>query len=258
MEEIFERIKNDAKRVAASEPLLRPKLEHFVLRFDSFAPMAVHLIASSVADAHVGVADLERLVSECLTRKPSIAESMMRDVKAVLTRDPASSGPLPILLNQKGFQALQVYRIAHALWQAGRREAAQHLQGRASIVLGPDIHPASVIGSGIMLDHGSGIVIGETCVIDDDVSIMQSVTLGGTGKDTGDRHPKVRTGVLIGAGATVLGAIVIGESAKVAAGSVVLRDVPAHATVAGVPARVVGSSGRAAPAISMEQRLLDD
>ncbi|TKC86279.1 serine O-acetyltransferase [Trinickia terrae] len=258
MKNAFKNIEDEARRIASAEPLLLPKLEHFILRFDSFEAMAAHLIASSIADPYVKVHDIERTAAEIFRREPSIVASIMSDLHAVLARDPATTGPVQILLNQKGFQALQVYRIAHALWTSGRRDAAQHLQGRASIALGPDIHPASAIGSGIMLDHGSGIVIGETCTIDDDVSIMQSVTLGGTGKDEGDRHPKVRTGVLIGTGAVVLGAIVIGESAKVAAGSVVLHDVPPHTTVAGVPARVVGTSGRAVPAISMEQRLSQD
>jgi serine O-acetyltransferase len=161
------------------------------------------------------------------------------------------------LLYFKGFHALQAHRLAHAMWQAGRRDFALLLQSRSSSAFGVDINPAARIGRGVFLDHATGLVVGETCVIEDDVSILQGVTLGGTGKETGDRHPKIRRGVLIGAGAKILGAIEVGKCARVAAGSVVLSPVPPNKTVAGVPARIVGEAGCAEPARDMNQILAD-
>jgi serine O-acetyltransferase len=182
------------------------------------------------------------------------AVAATRDLQAVRDRDPACTTYVHALLNYKGFQALGAYRVAHCLWHDSRAELASWISNRTSLVLGPDIHPAAKIGSGIMLDHGSGIIIGETAVIDDDVSILQNVTLGGSGKITGDRHLKVRRGVMIGAGAKIIGNIEIGEFSKVAAGSVVLKDVPARCTVAGIPAQIVRIHGATeVPAVSMNQ-----
>lgn len=162
-----------------------------------------------------------------------------------------------VLMNLKGFQALQTYRVAHRLWLDGRKEVANWLSNLASLVFGPDIHPAARIGQAVMLDHGSGIVIGETAVIDDEVSILQNVTLGGTGKETGDRHPKIRRGVMIGAGAKILGNIEVGAYSKVAAGSVVLKPVPHRTTVAGVPATVVRiHRADEIPAAEMDQTIV--
>lgn len=178
------------------------------------------------------------------------------DLTAITTRDPANPDPLAALLNLKGFQALQVHRFAHRLWDDDRMEGARWLSSQASLVFGVDIHPAARLGRGIMLDHGSGIVIGETAVVEDDVSILQQVTLGGTGRGKGDRHPKVRRGVLIGAGAQILGNIEIGAYSKIAAGSVVLENVPPHTTVAGVPAKIVRQhSAHEVPAATMDQRI---
>ena len=157
----------------------------------------------------------------------------------------------------KGFHALQAYRLAHWLWNEKRRHLALYLQTRVSDLFAVDIHPAARIGSGIMMDHATGIVIGETAVVEDNVSMLHAVTLGGTGKEAGDRHPKIRTGVLIGAGAKILGNIEIGKGARVAAGSVVLQNVPPCKTVAGVPAKVIGDSGCAEPAREMDQMLFD-
>jgi len=176
---------------------------------------------------------------------------------AVADRDPACLRLMEPLLYFKGFHALQTHRLAHALIKAGRRDFAMYLQSRSSAVFGVDINPAARIGKGIFFDHATGIVVGETCVIDDDVSILQGVTLGGTGKEIGDRHPKIRHGVLIGAGAKILGNIEIGHCARVAAGSVVLAPVPHNKTVAGVPARIVGEAGCAEPARDMNQILAD-
>jgi serine O-acetyltransferase len=176
---------------------------------------------------------------------------------AVADRDPACLRLMEPLLYFKGFHALQAYRLAHALLRAGRRDFALYIQSRVSAAFGVDINPAARIGKGIFLDHATGLVVGETTVIEDDVSILQGVTLGGTGKETGDRHPKVRWGVLIGAGAKILGNIEIGHCARVAAGSVVLAPVPHNKTVAGVPARIVGEAGCAEPARDMNQILAD-
>jgi serine O-acetyltransferase len=182
-----------------------------------------------------------------------IGEAFRADAMAVFDRDPACTRLIEPLLYFKGFHALQTYRLGHALWKAGRRDLALYLQSRASEVFQVDINPAAVIGKGIFLDHATSIVIGSTVVIEDDVSMLQGVTLGGTGKEIGDRHPKIRRGVLLGAGAKVLGNIEVGHCSRVASGSVVLQAVPHNKTVAGVPARVVGEAGCAEPARSMDQ-----
>jgi serine O-acetyltransferase len=180
------------------------------------------------------------------------------DIKAVKDRDPAADSYLTVILNLKGFHAIQAHRLANCLWQQNRKELARFIQSRTSEVFGVDIHPACKVGHGIMFDHATGIVIGETAVIEDNVSILQSVTLGGTGNEQGDRHPKIRAGVLIGAGAKVLGNIEVGEGARIGANSVVLSAVPAHTTVVGVPAKVVGKPSCPCPAESMNQNFLDD
>ena len=180
------------------------------------------------------------------------------DIKAVFTRDPSICTYLPVILYLKGFQSIQVHRLANFLWKTNREELARFIQSRNSEVFSVDIHPACVIGHGIMFDHATGIVIGETSVIEDNVSILQGVTLGGTGNEQGDRHPKIRSGVLISAGAKVLGNIEIGEGAKIGAGSVVLNDVDAHTTVVGVPARSVGKPASDTPAETMQQNIFED
>ena len=179
------------------------------------------------------------------------------DLRAVYERDPACHRLMQPMLFFKGYQALQAYRIGHWLWENGRRDMAYFVQMRCSEVFGVDIHPAARIGTGVMIDHAHSIVIGETAVVGNDVSMLHSVTLGGTGKQRGDRHPKIRRGVMIGAGAKILGNIKVGHCSKVAAGSVVLKDVPENCTVAGVPAVPVGSRC-AEPARRMEQTLRDD
>lgn len=179
---------------------------------------------------------------------PEIGRALRADIVAVYERDPACARYIEPVLYFKGYQALAVHRLSHHLWKRGRKDFAFYLQSRASSQLGLDIHPAARLGKGIMLDHATGIVIGETAVVEDEVSILHNVTLGGNGKETGDRHPKVRRGVLIGAGAKILGNIEIGACTRVAAGSVVLSDVPPYKTVAGVPARIVGEAGCNQPA----------
>lgn len=198
-------------------------------------------LESSLHDVFVDVLTTEAVLS-----------AVVQDVRAIMQRDAACSGALSAFLNYKGFLALTAYRISHQLWAAGRKPAAQLLQSRVSEVWSVDIHPAARIGSGIFIDHGSGIVIGETAVVEDCVSLLHGVTLGGTGKHHGDRHPKVRRGVLIGAGATILGNVEIGEGARIGAGSVVLASVPPHSTAVGVPARIIPLPASVTPALEMD------
>jgi serine O-acetyltransferase len=232
-------IRAEAIDLASREPTLRHLLSTQVIDAENNADMIAHVISTRLSVAGVAAADLFQLFHGILRDHGDIIVAVEADLLAVRERDPACTTYLHALLNLKGFHALQTHRIAHALWMTGRVEIASWLSNLASLVFGPDIHPAARIGSSIMLDHGSGIVIGETAVIEDEVSILQNVTLGGTGKETGDRHPKIRHGVMIGAGAKILGNIEIGAFSKIAAGSVVLKPVPAHCTVAGVPAAVV-------------------
>jgi serine O-acetyltransferase len=198
------------------------------------------------------------VIDQALAASPAIAESVRADLRAVKERDPATETFSQPFLYFKGFQALQAYRIAHWLWEGDRKPLALFLQNRISQVFAVDIHPAARMGHGILIDHGTGVVIGETAVVENDVSMLHEVTLGGTGKETGDRHPKVREGVLIGAGAKILGNVVIGKRAKVGAGSVVLSNVPPHCTAAGVPARIVGCPQEEEPALAMNHGLPDN
>lgn len=200
---------------------------------------------------------LRELANAAYRAEPSLVSVAEADLMAVFERDPACKGYVQPFLFFKGFQALQTHRVAHWLWGQGRETIAHYLQSRMSEIYDVDIHPATQMGSGIFIDHGTGIVIGETAVVGDDVSLMQGVTLGGTGAERGDRHPKIGRGVLLGAGAKVLGNIQIGDYAKVASGSVVLKPVPAGCTAAGVPARLMNCPTCDEPARSMDQTLAD-
>ena len=200
---------------------------------------------------------LRELADAAYRADPRLVEIAELDLKAVFERDPACKGYVQPFLFFKGFQALQTQRVAHWLWHQGRETIAHYLQSRMSEIFQVDIHPATKIGSGVFIDHGTGIVIGETAVIGDDVSLLQGVTLGGTGAERGDRHPKIGKGVLLGAGAKVLGNITIGDYAKVASGSVVLKPVPPHCTAAGVPARLVNCPTCEEPARSMDHTLAE-
>lgn len=232
-------LRTTAQQLALREPFLQPRLQALVLEQSGPAATLAAVLARRLAGADMPEDALRRLMTEVLDAHPDAVAQATADLLAVKDRDPACPDYLHVLLNLKGFQALQTYRVAHALWQAGRGELAFALANQASLVFAVDIHPAARIGAGVMFDHGTGIVVGETTVIEDNVSLLQNVTLGGTGKEHGDRHPKIRSGVMIGAGAKILGNIEIGTMSKVAAGSVVLRAVPPHCTVAGVPARIV-------------------
>lgn len=255
---LWHAIRDEVTTSAASEPMLASFLHMTVLRHKSFDDVLAFHLSSKLASATMDARALMELISEALQADPQIAIAARADIQAVRDRDPACKAFSTPLLFFKGYQALQCYRVAHWLWREGREALALHLQNRISEVFAVDIHPAARIGKGILLDHGTGFVVGETVVIDDNVSILQEVTLGGTGKESGDRHPKIRTGVLIGAGAKILGNIEIGIGAKVGAGSVVLEPVPPHVTVVGVPAHIVGSCDDAQPAQAMDHRIIED
>jgi len=251
-EDLWAALREEASAAAAAEPTLRALLELAVLRHEAPLPALASLLAGRLAEPLMPAERLEDLVREA---GPAFLGLAMSDMAATRRRDPAARGWLAPFLYYKGFHALSWHRVAHGLWRAGRQDLARYLQNRSSLVFGVDIHPAVPVGHGVFIDHATAVVIGETASIGNDVSILQGVTLGGTGKQRGDRHPKVRDGVLLAAGAKVLGNIVIGRGAKVGAGSVVLADVPPCATVAGVPARVVGWCRDAVPALAMDQSI---
>jgi serine O-acetyltransferase len=251
----WDAIRKEVMREAEREPVLATFLRCCILQHASVESALGYILASKLGDEALSAEALRELFGTILAASPEIRAALHADLRAILDRDPAAHSCSSALLYYKGFHALEAYRMGHWLYEAGRKSVARHLQNRVSEVFAVDIHPAARIGMGVFLDHGTGIVIGETAVVGDDVSILQDVTLGGTGKEVGDRHPKVRAGVMLGAGAKVLGNIVIGTGSKVAAGSVVLREVPPHSTVAGVPARVVGEVKGDTPAHEMNQQI---
>lgn len=218
-----------------------------------------YILSNKLANPIMPAIALKEIVEEVYQKNPHIILAAACDLMAVYERDPAVELKSTPLLYLKGYQALQSYRITHALWKEGRKSLALYLQNQISVSFDVDIHPAANIGCGIMLDHATGIVIGETSVVEDDVSILQGVTLGGTGKECGDRHPKIRKGVMVGSGAKILGNIEIGSYAKIGAGSVVLQPIPAHATAAGVPAKIIGTEDDSrVPAFEMNQNFTED
>nr|WP_212372862.1 serine O-acetyltransferase [Acetobacter persici]MBS0961493.1 serine O-acetyltransferase [Acetobacter persici] len=237
------------------DPLVRGLLATGIRSHTDFASALAALLGRKLGDRSVAADALSELVKESFDAQPEIVCAAAADMVAIRERDPACPDYVTPFLFFKGFHAVQSYRVAHWLWRAGRRHLALHLQSRGSELFGVDIHPAARLGRRILFDHGTGIVVGETSIIEDDVSILQEVTLGGTGKHSGDRHPKVRRGVLIGAGAKVLGNIEVGEGAKIGAGSIVLEAVPPFTTVVGNPARKVGTRHSGMPALSMDQML---
>src|SRR6185312_9303545 len=249
---IWEAVIADARAILADEPALASLVVSTILSYDRFEDALVHRLAERLDHSDVSADLIRQAFGEALAARPEIGAAARADLAATFERDPACHRAIEPLLYFKGFQAVQTHRFANALWQLGRHDFALYLQSRSSQVFQVDINPLARIGRGIMLDHGTGVVIGETAVVGDHVSIMQGVTLGGTGKSEKDRHPKIRDGVLIGAGAIVLGNIVVGECARVAAGSVVIKQVPPHVTVAGVPAKIVGEAGCAQPASVMD------
>jgi serine O-acetyltransferase len=251
---VWVEVKREAEAIVASEPAIASFVYATVHNHDRLEDAIVHRVAQRLDSPVVGAEVIRLAYKEALAADPELGAAFRCDIAAVYDRDPACERRIEPVLYFKGFHAIQTHRLAHWLWGQGRRDFALYLQSRSSAVFQTDINPAAPIGRGIFLDHATGLVVGRTAVIEDNVSILQEVTLGGTGKDAGDRHPKIRRGVLIGAGAKILGNIEIGEGAKVAAGAVVLHAVPPYTTVAGVPAKVVGKvGGNQEPAYVMDQ-----
>jgi len=255
---VWARIRGEAEEIVRREPELATLIFSTILHHDTLEAAVVHRVAERLDSPEISAEMIRQAYTDALEAEPSIGEAFRADIVATVDRDPATNRFLEPVLYFKGFHAIQTHRLAHWLWSRGRKDFAYYLQSRSSAVFQTDINPAVRIGRGIFLDHATGLVVGETAVVEDDVSILQDVTLGGTGKEAGDRHPKIRCGVLIGAGAKILGNIEIGHCARIAAGSVVLKSVPHNTTVAGVPARVIGEAGCPEPSRTMDHLFDDD
>lgn len=255
---VWPALREEAQRVARDEPSLASLLNAVIIRHTDLAAALSYQLARKLGDQELRAMSLREVAQEAYAADRGIVDCAEADLRAVFERDPACKGFVQPFLHFKGFQALQTHRVSHWLWRSGREALAFYLQSRMSELFQVDIHPAAKIGPGAFFDHGTGIVIGETAVIGENVSMLHGVTLGGTGAERGDRHPKVGNGVLLGAGAKVLGNITIGDFAKVAAGSVVLKDVPSGCTAAGVPARLINCPTCPEPARTMDQTLAFD
>ncbi|WP_411827208.1 serine O-acetyltransferase [Luteolibacter sp. AS25] len=255
LDNLWTKLRSEAEKLHDSEPSLRPLVDDVVLTRASFSESLAVRLGRRLAREDMPRGIIEPLFTEIISGNEYISHAAARDLLAMFERDPACFSPLEPLLFFKGFMALSTYRVSHQLWTDDRRWLALYFQSISNETFATDIHPAAQIGCGILLDHATSFVVGETAIIEDDVSILHEVTLGGTGKITGNRHPIIRSGVLIGAGAKILGRVEIGKHSKVGAGSVVLSDVPSHTTVAGVPASIVGQSSEANPALEMDQHL---
>jgi serine O-acetyltransferase len=250
---VWARIRHEAEDVVRREPELATFIYSTILHHDRLEAAVVHRITERLDHPEVSAELIRQAYEDALEAEPAIGMAFRADIVATFDRDPAVDRFIEPVLYFKGFHAIETHRLAHWLWARGRKDFAYYLQSRSSAVFQTDIHPAAPIGRAIFLDHATGLVVGETAVIEDDVSILHDVTLGGTGKDHGDRHPKIRRGVMIGAGAKIIGAIEIGHCARIAAGSVVVKPVPHNTTVAGVPAKVIGEAGCPEPSRSMDQ-----
>ena len=257
LKRIWTEVKEAAIGIVEVEPQLEHLLTDVVLSREDMAHGIAARLSRKLAREDMQRDELEPLLLDILTNNEGVVRSAARDMQAIVDRDPACQSALEPLLFYKGFLSITAYRVAHHLWTHQRRALALYFQSIGSEIFGADIHPAARIGCGILLDHATSLVIGETSIVEDDVSILHEVTLGGTGKEMGDRHPIVRSGVLLGAGAKILGRVTIGECAKVGAGSVVLEDVPEYTTVAGVPAVIMGESSEENPAMGMNQQLCE-
>jgi len=255
---VWVRVRREAEEIVRREPELATFIYSTVLHHDTLEAAIVYRLAERLDHPALSGELIRQAYMDALKDTPAIGESFRADIVATVDRDPATRRLLEPVLYYKGFHAIEAQRLSHWLWNKGRRDFALYLQSRSSAVFQCDIHPAARIGRGIFVDHATGLVVGETAVIEDDVSILHDVTLGGTGKEAGDRHPKIRYGVMIGAGAKILGNIEVGHCARIAAGSVVLKSIPNNVTVAGVPARVVGRAGCPEPARAMDQMLYDE
>ena len=252
---IWTRIRSEAEAVVRQEPELTSFVHGALLAHNSLASAVAQRVSDRLDHPVMPGTVIWQAFMDALTDAPGIADAFRADIIATYDRDPATTRFIEPVLYFKGFHAIETHRLAHWLWTRHRKDFALYLQSRSSAVFQTDIHPAARIGRGIFLDHATGLVVGETAVIDDDVSILHGVTLGGTGNENGDRHPKIRKGVLIGAGAKILGNIEVGHCARIAAGSVVIKPVPHNVTVAGVPAKVIGEAGCSEPSRTMDQML---
>jgi serine O-acetyltransferase len=255
---VWAQIRREAEEVARREPELATFIYSTILHHDTLEAAVVHRVSERLDSAEVSAELIRQAYGDALEDDPAIGAAFRADIVATIDRDPATNRLIEPVLYFKGFHAIQTHRLAHWLWGKDRKDFAYYLQSRSSAAFQCDINPNARIGRGIFIDHATGLVVGETAVIDDDVSILHGVTLGGTGKEAGDRHPKIRRGVLIGAGAKILGNIEIGHCARIAAGSVVLKPVPHNTTVAGVPAKVIGAAGCPEPSRFMDQLFLGD
>jgi serine O-acetyltransferase len=256
---IWQEVRSEAEEVMRREPALGGFIFATILSHKRLEEAVCHRLAQRLNHADVDAGLISQLFADVLKEHPDMGICFRADLAAVYDRDPACNRYIEPLLYFKGFHALVTHRFAHKLWLSGRKDFALYLQSQSSRIFGVDMHPNARVGRGIMLDHATAIVVGETAVIGDNCSLLHSVTLGGSGKEKGDdRHPKIGANVMIGAGAKVLGNITVGNCSRIAAGSVVLHDVPKETTVAGVPAKVVGPAGCPEPARSMDQRLGPD
>lgn len=254
---LWQAMRREVKARAEFEPIMATYFQATVLNHDTLEGSLSFLLASKLDSSVVSSMALREIIQDAFGNEASLTRAAEIDIKATRDRDPACNSYSTPFLFYKGFQALQIHRVAHWLWVQERHSLAFFLQNQVSTIFGVDIHPAARIGCGIMLDHATGLVIGETAIVEDDVSILHGVTLGGTGKESDDRHPKVRCGVMIGANASIIGNIEIGEGAKVGAGSVVMKDVPPHVTVAGIPAKVIGKPNQECDGRDMQQCFFD-
>lgn len=252
---VWTRIRTEAEDIVRREPELASFIYENILHHDTLETAVAHRVSQRLEHSDVSSDLIRQAFSDAIEDQPSLGEDFRADIVATIDRDPAASRLIEPVLYFKGFHAIQTHRLAHWLLKKGRKDFALYLQSRSSAAFQCDINPAAKIGRGIFLDHATGLVVGETAAIDDNVSILHGVTLGGTGKENEDRHPKIRQGVMIGAGAKILGNIEIGRCARIAAGSVVIKPVPNNVTVAGVPAKVVGEAGCSEPSRTMDQML---
>ncbi len=253
LDPVWTRMREEAEEIVRREPTLASFIYSTILHHDTLERAVVHRLSERLAHADVSGELIRQAYGDAIQDDGAIGAAFRADIVATFDRDPATHRVIEPVLYYKGFHAIQAHRLAHWLHKKGRRDFAFYIQSRSSAEFQVDINPAAKIGRGIFLDHATGFVVGETAVIEDDVSILHGVTLGGTGKENEDRHPKIRRGVMIGAGAKILGNIEIGHCARIAAGSVVLKPVPNNVTVAGVPAKVVGEAGCSEPSRTMDQ-----
>lgn len=252
---LWQALRSQAEQRAEREPLLRSYYYASVINHSAFEHALAHILAEKLHSTAVPELLLSEVFNQCLASNESILSYALADMVAYFERDPACESFCRPFLNYKGYQAVQAHRLAHVLWQSGRKYLARYIHFQSSLLFGVDIHPAAKIGYGFMVDHATGIVIGETSEVGNDVSMLHGVTLGGTGKESGKRHPSLGDGVMVSCGAKLLGNIHIGDGVKVGGGSLVLQSVPAHVTVVGVPAKVVGAPRDDFPSLSMDQQL---